>query len=127
MSLEYVTNPEQTFIFRGDEIVADIVDGKCKMRPEFRKYAIGAGKFWKAFTGSPVAADVEPMHVPAPQDTVTEAGFVKHGEKTTVDASIPPCPPMDPLLGTKTEAVVEWFKKYQPDAWRKMHLDWQNR
>ena len=158
MSLEYVTNPEETHVLRGYVIVADIVDGKIKMRAEHRKYAIGAGKFWKAFKGAPAT---ETLHIPSPQDTVTEAGFVRHGEGIVMDASgvrlekraysendpktakehmdrghpvmgrvvseSPPCPPMDPALGTKTPAVVAWFKEFRPNEWAEMHKLWGGR
>jgi len=30
-------------------------------------------------------------------------------------SSIPPCPPMDPMSGDKTPAVVAWYFKYKPE------------
>lgn len=147
MALEYVTNPEETHVLRGETIIADIVDGKIKMRAEHRKYAIGAGKFWKAFKGAQAIDDTptplgyhyagQPgLHIPSPQDTVTERGYVRDvaveafnvaAHAFEVDAAIPPAPPMDPLLGSKTPAYAEWMKQYQPAQWAKLHKNWANR
>lgn len=124
MSANYVyghPEGEHPQIYRDGIAIADIIEGKVVMRPEHIGYKIQARSFWKAHNATPEA---ERLHVPSPLDTVTEAGFVKHGEKVSVDASIPPCPPMDPLLGTKTEAVVAWFKRYQPEEWAKIHKGW---
>lgn len=123
-------------IYRGDEAVADVLDGKVKMRPESKKYAIQVGKFWKEaiatmnaqaqLPSEMITTRSETLHVPSPADTVTEAGFVK-SDGAEVDASIPPAPPQDPLLGSKSPEYWAWLKKYRPEQAAEAHKGWGGR
>lgn len=151
---EHVKYDQGEYILRDSVIVADIVDGKVVMKPESEAYKLPARKFWKDLKAAPATSEpsVKPLHIPSPLDTVTEAGFVKHGHttpahsvtvsqgetsvRTTIpakvltfetDADIPPAPEMDPAAGTKTPAYAEWMRTYHPEKWKTMHQSWANK
>jgi hypothetical protein len=131
---------EGEHILRDGLAVADIINGAVRMRPEYKRFGIQAGKFWKeqqtVITGNhieqgvqvspndpgkPMVAQnlkVEPVHTHFP---AVSSGF------PSGDGNIPPCPPEDPQMGTKTPAVVEWYKRYQPEQWAQMHHGWAGR
>lgn len=126
---EHVKYDQGEYILRDSVIVADIVDGKVVMKPESEAYKLPVRKFWKDLKAAPATSEpsIKPLHIPSPLDTVTEAGFVKHGEKVSVDASIPPAPEMDPAAGTKTPAYAEWMRTYHPEKWAELHKNWPNK
>ncbi len=103
-------------LLRDGVAVADIVNGQCKMRPEHKKHAIQAGKFWKSYNSS----------AQLPSDVIAEASE-PDSPAVAVAPDAPPMPPIDPTLGTKTPAVVEWYKRHAPEAWANMHGKWANR
>jgi hypothetical protein len=102
-------------IYRGDEVIASVQDGKVIPLPGWEKYHIQASRAWNAHTPEVeekiVVADAQPAHVSAEAE----------------DNRIPPMPPIDPLLGTKTPAVARWYAQHKPDLWAKMHVGWANK
>ena len=108
----YHASESGAVLMRDGVAVADIVDGKVKMREEHKKHAIQAGKFWKSHNAPAQKPSIEPVSLAEIMQDLP---------------GVPPMPPMDPQLGTKTEAVVEWYKRYQPEVWAKMHKNWSGR
>jgi hypothetical protein len=118
-------------VCRADDTLADIVDGKVIMRPEFERFKIQARKFWKDYqartiTGIMQNIKIEPLHIPSPQDTVTVAGFVKFNS-AEVEGDIPSAPPQDPALGSKTPEYWAWLKKFHPEQAEECHKLWGGR
>ncbi len=120
MSAEMRYDEAAQVILRDGVAVADVVEGKVRLRPEHKRLAIVVGKFWKGLC-APAAESAQPVAIPSPEDTVTEAGYV------SFQGDVPPMPPIDPMLGTKTPAVVEWYRTYKPEEWANMHKGWINR
>lgn len=123
-------------IFRDDVHVANINGGKVAMLPEHKKYGIQVGKFWKAFNGTPEKPTIAGNHIEqgvqvSPNDPskpmVAQNLKVEPASLPVSNRGIPPCPPMDPAMGTKSPDVVAWYKRYQPEAWSKLHLKWRGR
>jgi hypothetical protein len=95
-------NGEKVAVFAGEDEKLTMSNGKADMRP-----AVEAWMEEQGITG-PGAVAAKPAEEPKAEAPAPKA------EKPAVTKGVPPMPEMDPRLGDKTPAVVEWYFKHQP-------------
>lgn len=118
----YKYNQESGEIHRNGELVATVTgDVITYASDSMRRYAPPVAAILANQKVDTIASISEP---PETANTVEETVVIDSPtspDPVDTEEVIPPMPESDPQLGSKTHAIVDWYRKYYPEEFQRMY------
>ena len=102
-----IIRAEQNLFLEGEKVAFIKPDGKFQMLPGKAELRGRIEAWMETNPDSNVGPSTPPAELTKPKP---KAKVIDNLEV------IPPCPEMDPRMGDKTPAVIEWWHTYHPEA-----------